>query len=215
MMMKKVQVKLALLIFCFDLYQLSTINKNALNSTFILTYFMSTISVLMPSMFLLVYMYLFNPAIILPAFEKRKRTRKSDLLVIILFILFLIFSIFQFVENSISRMNILKKEKYKAVKLTIQYPDQHLKYTNLSAPVINKLKREKLNLPFSYTKEGYKFNSYEAAEQFCNSMNAKVASHKEIYNIIEQNVEKAIETLINKAKELGGYDNITAIIIEN
>jgi len=175
---------LLFIIFCFDLYQLSTINKDALNSTFILTYFMSTISVLMPSMFLLVYMYLFNPAIILPAFEKRKRTRKSDLLVMILFILFLLFSITQFVEKSISKMNILKKEKYKAVKLTVQYPDQHLKYTNLSVPVINKLKREKLNLPFSYTKEGYKFSSYEAAEQFCNSMNAKVASHKEIYNII-------------------------------
>jgi len=49
----------------------------------------------------------------------------------------------------------------------------------------------------------------------CSDGLTNMISEKEIHNIIEQNVENAIETLINKAKELGGYDNITAIIIEN
>ena len=37
----------------------------------------------------------------------------------------------------------------------------------------------------------------------------------EIYNIIVQDVENATDNLIKKAKELGGRDNITVIIIEN
>ena len=35
----------------------------------------------------------------------------------------------------------------------------------------------------------------------------------EIYDIIKQDKEKAAETLIQKANEYGGYDNITVVII--
>lgn len=37
----------------------------------------------------------------------------------------------------------------------------------------------------------------------------------EIYNILLENPEDPVGALINKANELGGYDNITAIIIDN
>lgn len=37
----------------------------------------------------------------------------------------------------------------------------------------------------------------------------------EIYNIVKDNVETAHEKLIEKANELGGYDNITVIILDN
>lgn len=37
----------------------------------------------------------------------------------------------------------------------------------------------------------------------------------EIYNIVKNNVETAHEKLIERANELGGYDNITVIILDN
>ena len=37
----------------------------------------------------------------------------------------------------------------------------------------------------------------------------------EIYNIVKDNVETAHEKLIERANELGGYDNITVIVIKN
>ena len=40
-------------------------------------------------------------------------------------------------------------------------------------------------------------------------------AEQEIYNIITRNIAEAPQKLIKKAKELGGYDNITVIIIAN
>ena len=40
-------------------------------------------------------------------------------------------------------------------------------------------------------------------------------AEQEIYNIITQDIPNATKNLINKAKQLGGYDNITTIIIVN
>ena len=37
----------------------------------------------------------------------------------------------------------------------------------------------------------------------------------EIYNLLLNNPEKPEEALIKNANELGGYDNITTIIIDN
>ena len=40
-------------------------------------------------------------------------------------------------------------------------------------------------------------------------------TENEIHSYIKEDVEKAINRLINRANELGGYDNITAILIYN
>ena len=171
-------------IFCYDVFCLSKINREALNATFIFTYFMSTISMLLPSILMLAYMHLFYPAILLPSFGEKKRKRKTDILVFVLFILFLLFSAFQFAVNIIDNFTSAHKTKYKAAKLAIQYSKEHLKYVDLTPAVKRKLENQKLNTPFMYTTEGFRFKTYEAAERFCGSMNAKVANHLEIYNII-------------------------------
>lgn len=168
----------------FDIYKLSTINKEALNLTFIFTFFMSTISLLMPSLLMLVYMYLISPAIILPSYEAKKRKRKSDILVMVLFTIFIIFSFCKIVESSINNLFLFKKDKYKAAKMPVLYSDKYLKYTDLSQPVMEELKKQKVEIPFLYTTEGYRFQTYDGAQRFCSSMNARVASHLEIYNII-------------------------------
>ncbi len=49
----------------------------------------------------------------------------------------------------------------------------------------------------------------------CSDGLTNMISEQEIYNIVEQDTQNAVEKLIKKAKELGGRDNITVIIIEN
>jgi len=49
----------------------------------------------------------------------------------------------------------------------------------------------------------------------CSDGLTNMISEQEIYNIIEQDIRNGAQNLVNKAKELGGYDNITVIIIEN
>jgi serine/threonine protein phosphatase PrpC len=36
-----------------------------------------------------------------------------------------------------------------------------------------------------------------------------------IYNIIKEDVEKSADRLVGAANDLGGYDNITVVIIQN
>ena len=171
-------------IFCTDIYTLSKINKEALNITFIFTYFMSTISMLLPSILLLVYMYLVCPAFVIPSYEQKKKKSKTDIILFILFFLFLIFSSIQFIENTINALTVSTREKFKAIKMPVEYPIKHLKYTDLSEISEDLLSKQKLEIPFLYTAEGFNIHSYDEAEKFCKSLNAKVATHKEIYNII-------------------------------
>ena len=49
----------------------------------------------------------------------------------------------------------------------------------------------------------------------CSDGLTNMIAEQEIYNIVEENIENATQNLIKKAKELGGYDNITIIIIKN
>ena len=49
----------------------------------------------------------------------------------------------------------------------------------------------------------------------CSDGLTNMISEKEIYNIIMKDIEKATDVLIEKANNLGGYDNISVIILEN
>lgn len=171
-------------IFCFDIYSLSRINQDALNLTFIFALFLSTLSMIFPSLLLLVYMYLLCPAFVIPSYETKKSKRKTDILILILFIIFILFSGYQIAVNTINTLTIANREKFKAVKLPVKYPVKYLKYTDLSDSTKEVLQKQDVKIPFLYTAEGFKFKDYESAEKFCKSLNAEVAGHLEIYNII-------------------------------
>lgn len=171
-------------IFCTDVYSLSQINKEALNITFIFTYFMSSISMLLPAILLLVYMYLVCPAVVIPSYERKKNKRLTDFVLLILFVIFIIFSGIQIITNTVNMLTVSSREKFRAVKLTVKYPTEYLKYTDLSNTTKEILEREEIKIPFLYTAEGFPIQYYSEAENFCNSLNAKVANHLEIYNII-------------------------------
>ena len=49
----------------------------------------------------------------------------------------------------------------------------------------------------------------------CSDGLTNMIAEQEIYNIVTENIKNACQNLIKKAKELGGYDNIKVIIIEN
>lgn len=49
----------------------------------------------------------------------------------------------------------------------------------------------------------------------CSDGLTNMIAEQEIYNIITQDIPNATKNLISKAKQLGGYDNITIIIIVN
>lgn len=49
----------------------------------------------------------------------------------------------------------------------------------------------------------------------CSDGLTNMISEEEIYNIIEEDFEKATDRLITRANELGGNDNITVILIKN
>lgn len=49
----------------------------------------------------------------------------------------------------------------------------------------------------------------------CSDGLTNMISEEEICNIIKEDVEKACTRLIQKANDLGGYDNISVIIIKN
>lgn len=49
----------------------------------------------------------------------------------------------------------------------------------------------------------------------CSDGLTNMIAEQEIYNIVTSDIENATQNLIKKAKELGGLDNITVIIIKN
>lgn len=49
----------------------------------------------------------------------------------------------------------------------------------------------------------------------CSDGLTNMIAEQEIFNIIQENIEYATQNLIKKAKELGGFDNITVVIIKN
>ena len=49
----------------------------------------------------------------------------------------------------------------------------------------------------------------------CSDGLTNMLNEQEIYEIVKENIDNAINILINRANDLGGYDNISAIIIQN
>lgn len=49
----------------------------------------------------------------------------------------------------------------------------------------------------------------------CSDGLTNMISEREIYNIINEDIKKATNRLVQKANDLGGYDNISVIIIKN
>ena len=162
---------------------IARVNESALNVTFATAFFINTIMVLIPSILLFIYMFLLMPAFVIPSYEL-KRKKDSGKLLYVLFAIFLlaigIKTVFDYSLNN----NFVKRDKFKIAKMVFSASENFLKYVDLSDVTEERLKEEGFEVPFLYTIEGFPAKSYSMAENFCNSIGANVASHKEIYNII-------------------------------
>lgn len=162
---------------------IARVNESALNVTFATAFFINTIIVLIPSILLLVYMFLLMPAFVIPSYELKKK-KDSDKLLYVLFAIFLLGIGIKTVFDYYLNYNFVKRDKFKIAKMVFSASENFMKYVDLSDVTEERLKEEDFEVPFLYTIEGFPAKSYSMAEDFCNSIGANVASHKEIYNII-------------------------------
>ena len=174
-----------LLVLIASAIVLFVVNKEAFVPAFIFTFFMSIISMLFPSILLLVYIFFIVPAFIVPSFRSN-RTNRSDSteFLVILLILFSLFTIYKVTTFSIRAVNIEKQEKYKIITLPIQYSTKYLKLTDISPYAKKKLSQSKVTMPYVYTAESFSYKDYNAAKIFCSSLGARVPNYLEAYNIV-------------------------------
>lgn len=172
-----------LIVLLFSAICLFTVNPEAANITFIFTFFMSTISMLTPSILLMVFMFFAVPAFIIPSFSNKKG-KSSNLISKILFICFVIYCIFN-VFNALHKIaNIENQKKFKSAKVAVKYSTDFLKFKNVGSYTMKLLSRSDISVPLYHTAQTVPHkNSYEA-EIFCNSMNARVPNFLETYHIV-------------------------------
>ena len=165
---------------------LISVNKDAANITFIFTFFMSTISMLFPSIILLVFIYFAIPAIIIPSISIQKRKKdETNFFIMFLFVCFLIFCIYNGTNTFIKERNFELQNKYKSARLTISYSTDFLKISN----DINSYSQKKMSIntaevPFDYTAEAFPYNDLQSAKIFCNAIDARVPNYLETYFIV-------------------------------
>ncbi len=169
-------------IFLSNVIIIGMTNQEAVNIAFISSFFISTISMMLPSLLLIIYMFLISPAFIIPAMDENKQKRKTDIIILAIIICIIIYLLYKFIVGIAD--NYIVKDRYRAKKLPIEYSRNYLKYTNLLPERVKILKNQKMTLPLYYTTDGFRFSGYLEAEDFCNSMNARIPTHLEIYNII-------------------------------
>lgn len=174
---------LNLVVLVFSAISLFTINPEAANVTFIFTFFMSTISMLFPSILMMVFMFFIVPAFVIPALSNRKK-KPSNIILKILFVCFVIFCIFN-VFSAIYKVTTIKNQKrFKSEKLTMKYSSEFLKFKDVGSYTIKLLSRNDVSVPFYYTADAVPLKEQYETEVFCNSMNARVPDYLEVYHIV-------------------------------
>lgn len=171
------------LILVTNIVIIDRVNKEALNAIFVFSFFTKSVVLFLPSILMFVYMVLIVPAFTVPSYEINRR-KKNDFLVYLLLILILFVLGINTIVNVVDSYSSLYKNKYAAVKLPVQYSSKYLKYKDFTENNEAKLKRDKVQTPFLYTSSGFTFRKYSDAEEFCNSIGAKVPNHLEMYNIL-------------------------------
>lgn len=165
---------------------LISVNKEAANITFIFTFFMSTVSMLFPSIVLIVYMFFAVPALIIPSLDIQKRERPElNILLIVLFAIFLLFCIYNGINTYIKQLNFEQQNKYRSARLTVSYSTDFLKISN----DINSYSQKKMSIntaevPFDYTAEPVPYDNFESAKIFCNALDARMPNYLETYFIV-------------------------------
>lgn len=175
---------LLFIILIFSTIALICVNKEAANITFIFTFFMSTLSMLFPSLLLIAFIYFIVPAFIIPAIDIKYKNKNFKRIIKILLCLLIFLCIFNLIKTLIFNFNIEKHDKYKCSKLPLSYSTEFLKLNGISNYAKKLMSRNKVNIPLFYTTNYFSYNEAEKAEYFCNSINSRMPNYLETYNIV-------------------------------
>lgn len=172
-----------IVILLFSGICLFSINPEAANITFIFTFFMSTISMLSPSILMMVFMYFAVPAFIIPSLSTNKK-KSSNIILKVLFIIFVLFCLFNIINAMVKIGTIQNQKKFKIAKVTMKYSTDFLKFKNVGSYTIKLLSRNDVTVPFYHTVDTIPHKEQYQAEFFCSSMGARVPDHLETYHIV-------------------------------
>lgn len=179
------------LILAGSIITLLVLNKEAANTAAMLTFFLTAISVLMPSLVFIAVIYFISPALIIPALKTDKQSKgKYQLIYVLLLIIFAVFCLFKALGAFDRAENFESKNKYKTSKITVKFSAEPLKTGKNITPYAKKLMdAEKMEVPFFYTSDFFRFSKYEDAEAFCKSMDARVPNYLEAFHIAFNNFD--------------------------
>ena len=161
------------------------VNPEAANVTFIFTFFMTTISILMPTILFFVFMFFITPALIIPSFRTRKNQTKTKTIIVVLFVLLTLCALYGMITRFQLINNFDKQVVFKTSRLTVSYATDFLKIHNsISSRAKQLMSKDTVKVPFIYTSESYGFNDYASADRFCRAMDASVPNYLEAYHVV-------------------------------
>lgn len=161
------------------------VEKEALNITLIALFFVSILTMLLPSIVLLAYLFFAVPALVVPSLTIKKYHQANSISILtIIFILFSILAILKYAIAYLYDNNFLTQIKYKVDKIAVEYSTRFLKESeNLNEDEKRAIRNTKLNIPFLYTVQGFYYKDYNDAKMFCYSMDSRLPNHLEMYSI--------------------------------
>ena len=166
------------------------LNHEIFSITFIFMFYVSIISMILPSLLLLSFIYFIVPAFIIPGIQSnRKDDSFAQTILSAALIIFFIFSLFQYVKYTTKAKNITKQQRYKVSSLQIKYSTNFLKLGDITPYGKKKLSQSEFTVPIAYTQEQININNYDEAENFCESINARIPNYLEMYNIAFNNFD--------------------------
>ena len=161
------------------------INKEAINTATLFLFFLTVISLILPSVVLLVIIYFITPALIIPNLKTDTNSRKNYkylyFFLLIVYIIVCLFNGFILIDKA---EHWDSQFKYKSAKLSVNFSTDNIKiHKDISSYAKKQMSKDKLEIPFYYTKDYFTFPEYETAENFCKSINARIPNYLEAYNI--------------------------------
>lgn len=164
---------------------LSITNKEANNITATFAFFLSIISIFIPTFILLAIVHFISPALIISNLHSDNKSiskyKNIYLIMLSIFILIIIGNgILSYTEIENPKIN----NKFKSSKLNIRFSTELLKIDkNVKLYAKKLMSKDNINIPFFYTKYSFSFDNFEKAEEFCKSINAKIPNYLEIFHI--------------------------------
>ncbi len=174
-----------ILILALSAICLIVFNKDAANITFIFTFFMSTLSIIFPSVLLIVFMFFIVPAFVIPAVNIRNKKNKNlNIFLWIMFILYAGFCVYNITHKIVNINDFENQEKFKSSKITVRYSTDYLKLKDITQYAKKLMSRDKIEVPFFYTTDSFPYADYNSAEIFCRALEARVPNYLEVYHIV-------------------------------